>query len=77
MEHFFAYLELDIFKPKGCLIASQALIYFILKGFCPTSKMSVREKKKDSFLKIQPPPQPLAEHIIFNLGAGDSKISPK
>lgn len=75
MEHFFGYLELDIFKPKGCLIASQALINFILKGFCSTSKMSVR-KKKIIFLKKNPP-QPLAEHIIFNLGAGDSKISPK
>lgn len=43
MEHFF-YLELDIFILKGCLIVSQPLIYFTLKGFCPTSKISAKEK---------------------------------
>lgn len=52
MEHLFGYLELDIFKLKRFLIASQTLIYFTLKGFCPISKMSVKEKER--FLKSSP-----------------------
>lgn len=52
MEHFFGYLELDIFKLKGFLIASQALTYFTFKGFFPIPNMSVKEKER--FLKPSP-----------------------
>lgn len=50
-----------------------------MKGICPTSKMSVEEKEKRFFKKKKKTTTnpPLAEQIIFNLGEGDSKVSPK